>query len=440
MLVLIDTTIHQIIGTHADIFYISAVNGAIGNISDAISQFHIQILKSFGMTSILMIPLILKISMTSKSSKGYRAFVLMGMLLFAYGFILIVRGPQALIGFPKGYAYGYGSLFLQINHISQKFHVNEQIKTEKNATKFPINKIIVIIDESVEYNEFSKLYKGSIPYAINFGQAYSGANCSAASNYIIRRATWDKNIHVNKLDIKRVENIFSLAKRQAFRTVYFDNQNTLKDPTVRNYFDNAEISNIDTVIEPDGDIYNRDLHSLSKLEKELQHNNVFIFINKMGAHFPYENTIPPALVKSENMVNYRSSVNRNTISYLNEISKIIDDRTIIFYTSDHGQDFNSIATQCNTGNDVSELEYSVPIIVITKNNETYQSLVIASDKYKDFLTHIEFSESIRNVLGYNIEKIGSIFKDPESQTNTYCGLYGQPQPLFGIKPNCKKIR
>jgi glucan phosphoethanolaminetransferase (alkaline phosphatase superfamily) len=58
----------------------------------------------------------------------------------------------------------------------------------------------------------------------------------------------------------------------------------------------------------------------------------------MGTHFPYYNTIPPALVKSNKMMDYRSSVKRNTISYLSKLSKIIDDKTIVFYTSDHGQE------------------------------------------------------------------------------------------------------
>ena len=440
VLLLIDASIHQIIGTHADIFYISAINGAVGNISDALSHFNAQILSSLGMTSILMIPLIIKTSLPSRPKKGYRAFILMGMLIFAYGFILIVRGSPALIGFPKGYAYGYGSVFLLINDITLNFHSDDHIKTELYSANSSINKIIVIVDESIEYNEFSKLYEADNPHSIDFGQSYSGANCSTSSNYIIRRATWDRNTSIDKLDIKKVESLFSLAKNMSFRTVYIDNQNVLKDPTVRNYFDKHEVGSIDTIIVPEGNIYDRDLNSLSKVEDELQHENVFIFINKLGAHFPYENTIPKALVKLDKMDNYRSSVNRNTISYLKKLSKIIDDKTIIFYTSDHGQDFNSRATQCNTGNGVSDLEYSVPFIVITKDSDTYQSLINVSHRYRDILTHIEFSESIRNAIGYEIKEIKSIFKNGEILTNKYCGLYGQPKPFFGINPSCKQIR
>ena len=440
LLLLIDTSVHRIIGTHADIFYISALNGAIGNVSDALHQFSDQILHSFIMTSVLIIPLVIKSCLPARQKKSYLAFILMGMLIFVYGFILIVRGSPALVGFPKGYAYGFGNVFLLINDITLNFRANKHIKIQPYSANSTTNKIIVIIDESVEYNEFSALYKKNNPYSINFGQAFSAANCSASSNYIIRRATYDRNTTTNKLDIKKVDSLFSLARRKSFRTVYIDNQNVLKDPAVRNYFDKDEIDSIDVVIEPDGNIFDRDLKSLSKIEDELKRENVFIFINKLGAHFPYENTIPKKLITSDNTTNYRSSVKRNTISYLTELSRIIDDQTIVFYTSDHGQDLYSKATHCNTGNSATELEYSVPFVVITKDNDTYQSLTTASYKYRNYLTHIEFAESIRNTLGYELKNTNSIFKSNETFTNKHCGLYGQPKPFFGINPSCKQIR
>lgn len=441
--IFVDTSIHLIKGSPADIYYISAINGAVGNVGDAISQYSSQMLSALVLTSILMLPLLVKAAKPTKPSKNYPFLILLGVLIFFYGFILIARGSPALIGFPKGYAYGFGSLALQANNIYQSVQPDEDLKLKTYSTNSTINKIIVIIDESIEYGEFSKLYQKAIPYSINFGQAYSGANCSAASNYIIRRATWERKggtTNDNAINIKTTESLFALAKRASFRTLYIDNQHVLKDPTVRNYFDNTEIENIDTIIEPDGAAFTRDLGTITNISSELSKGNSFIFINKYGAHFPYASTIPESSVTSNNKENYRESIRRNAIEYLNEIAKIIDDNTIVFYTSDHGQNLDATATHCNTGTDANIKEYSVPFVIITKNSAVYSQLTNIADRYNNLLTHIEFSESIRNVIGFEVEGKWSVFKSDLPFEKQFCGLYGPPKSFFGVKPKGKPIQ
>ena len=420
----------------ANIVYISNMNGAVGNLFDALYQYKTQIFDAIMMTSILMIPLMIRSYVDNKGRKGFWALTFVSMLFFAYGFILIIRGTPALVGFPLGFSYGFGSTFLKINDVLSS---NNHIEVKPFNMKHHPKKIIVVIGESVEYNEFTKLYN-TMPNAYNFGLTYSGANCSTASNYILRKGTWYPSDN-NSLKVWEVESLFSLAKHQNFKTVFIDNQNVLHDIILRNYFTDSELHDIDKIYEAEDTYASRDMNSLSIVKKELMNNKVFIFINKVGAHFPYESTISKDLVSTDNMKNYRTSIKQNVILYLQKLLTMIDNDTVVLYTSDHGQNFSANATHCNPGNLASQSEYAVPFIMLSKNEIMSKLLMQSVKKYKNNLSHIEFSESVRNLLGYKVENIDSIYKQTAKNINLgFCGLYGQPIPFLGVNPSCKKLK
>jgi membrane-anchored protein YejM (alkaline phosphatase superfamily) len=164
----------------------------------------------------------------------------------------------------------------------------------------------------------------------------------------------------------------------------------------------------------------------------------FVLVNKNGVHFPYEISIPPENVTNDKMENYRTSVQMNSIRFLENISRNVLDDTVIFYTSDHGQNFLSRATHCNTGDDVSVDEYAVPFIVITANDWLRKIAQSSAEQYSGNFSHLEISESIRNILGEKIQESVSMFY-PRKNYGFFCGLYGQPGSFFGVLPSCKKI-
>jgi hypothetical protein len=345
------------------------------------------------------------------------------------------RGEPALIGFPKGFSYGFGSAALEINDAINS-HSKKGGDVSLNKTHSMANKIVMVIDESIDFKEFDALVNKSNPSVINYGIAYIGANCSAASNYILRKAAW-----VRKPDgsnsIFELESLFALAKKADFKTAYLDNQNVLKDPTVKNYFDKKEISNIDVIEPASQKAYDQDTHSLNDISQLLKANSkVFIIVNKIGAHFPYENVIPPEDVTPNKIDNYRKAISRNSIDFINALDKLVDQDTIVFYTSDHGQNLYGRTTHCNVGNDVDPIEYSVPMLVMTKNTEIFNQLNTNKNHLANKLTHIELSESIRNALGYSLSELDSIFSTPKHLDGKFCGLYGPPKAIFGEKPKC----
>ena len=245
----------------------------------------------------------------------------------------------------------------------------------------------------------------------------------------------------------QVPSLFEIARQKGYRITYVDNQHVLEDRTVRNYIDDKEASLINEIYSPMQPGYARDLVSIEFINRVLKNSSKnFIFVNKVGAHFPYEMTINPLYRTNSKLTNYSISLQQNSIQFLDKLSKSLTTDTVLFYTSDHGQNFSSGATHCNTGKDISPKEYFVPFIVGTANLgllthlKANQSLF---EKNRKYLTHLHFSESIRNLLGVEIKNKPSIFKASlflKQQSNLYCGLYGQPMSFLGRNPSCYPIK
>ena len=184
-------------------------------------------------------------------------------------------------------------------------------------------------------------------------------------------------------------------------------------------------------------MFKRDKLSLDITQKTLTNGKRnFIFVNKLGAHFPYDQTIAPNSVTANNALNYKKSIQMNCVNYIEKLHKIIGKNSIVFYTSDHGQELNARATHCNTGTNISDKEYTVPFIIMTKNPALIQ--LMRENPNTNAFTHLEFSESIRNVLGEEIPNANSVFKKKEPNAS-YCGMYGQPFAFLGVYPSCHRF-
>jgi hypothetical protein len=414
---------------------IAVLNAAIGNLFDSIEQFGSDIWHATAMSATLFLPaLIFTLFNRTNRVTLWLAAIGTAILLLLYFLILIVRGEPALIGFPKGYSYGFGSSAIELNKIVHQFNGAPSLPVTAYSNHFKQKKIIVVIDESVEWRMFQEVFQSNISGIIDYGKAWSGANCSAASNYIIRKATWQRD---TDLRIRPIAGLFELAKTAGYKTVYIDNQNVLSAPTVRNYFDDRELADIQEVVLSDLPPYARDRHALSYLKEAIDRpEKMFILINKVGAHFPYANYISPSNRSGDPKANYYAALREQADGFINELSKFVSSETIVFYTSDHGQNLNGSASQCSSGTNIDPSEYSVPFIILTGNNDLKHALESRRKALFGRLTHLEWSESIRNQLGYQVHFVGSVFKEPHLIKSSYCGIYGSPITVFGIGPRC----
>jgi hypothetical protein len=363
----------------------------------------------------------------------------LALLTSIYLVLLTQKGETVLVGFPKGFSYGFGTLSLRINDFVNSFSPHPRFEVQQ-LPRGKFSQVIVVIDESVAYDEMAKL----LPIGdsiIDYGRTYSGANCSAASNLILRKAGWIREKSTGNLVVRDIQSLFSLAKDAGYRTVYIDNQGVLDDPSLKNYFDQKEISQIDQIVSTDDDAkYNRDTDSLNQISELVAADNVFMLVNKSGVHFPYQSSLPPALRTGDRLLDYRRALEINSRNFLEHLAGILGPRAIVFYTSDHGQDFAGRKPHCSGGTEVTSAEYAVPYMVITNSPDLRADLQSKRHLFYDRLTHLEFSESVRNAMAYGIEGIDSIFKTPSRRIeNKFCGLYGPPSPIFGIKPKCHSL-
>lgn len=190
LLSIIESSFFIIQGKPISFSDIVILNAAFGNIFDATQQFGPAIRRAILMSIILFVPALTFTSLQRRIKvSSWYSVTGATILLLLYLAALISRGEPSLVGFPKGYSYGFGSLAIALNSITRIFSDEKAL----SITAFPIrlqqNKIIVVIDESIEWRLFQDVYQHPASNAIDYGKAWSGANCSAASNYILRKAT-----------------------------------------------------------------------------------------------------------------------------------------------------------------------------------------------------------------------------------------------------------
>ena len=126
---------------------------------------------------------------------------------------------------------------------------NEIVNVVEFNAPTNIKNIILVVDESISFDEMSRKIKtiNRKDGFFDFGKTISAANCSATSNYILRKGS-QKRID-NSFKLFETKSIFDLAKMDNYSTYYIDAQGVLHDQNVRNYFTNQEIKFIDKVID-----------------------------------------------------------------------------------------------------------------------------------------------------------------------------------------------
>lgn len=348
------------------------------------------------------------------------------------------KGEQGLSGFPRGMGPILGTTALLLLVDRPQSSGTQMLETIESIGKF--SKIIVIIDESITTSVFRELEAPLLErhdVYVYPGEGFSDANISAASNYFFRKTIRQGNKHLE------VASIFELARTHQYKTLYIDNQGVLVDPGAKNYFDSHELGFVDQIINnyplPS---YTRDQTTIHQLNDWLKANSrAFVLVNKLGAHIPYEQTLPPDQHTPDRYENYRRSVARNSVDFLIELANNISDDTIVLYTSDHGQNPHAIATHGNSGAVAKKTEWEVPFVIITRQNDFRRVLANSPLFGSALLSHADFVEVIRNLIGYSSRGPRNTLL-LSNQDHSFCGHFGPPYKIFGNTSNrysCKEL-
>ena len=350
-----------------------------------------------------------------------------------------------------------------------------------------IDNIVLVVDESVVSDVFDQQSSVRIepdlgalqPLRYDFSPAASGSNCSADSNRILMVGPRQDHL---KADLNVYPSIWEYAKRAGYRTVYIDEQNGM-DVGAEHVME-GERDLIDQVIvagtEPVAD---RDGQAGAKIDELLRNGDRhFIYVNKVGAHFPRDskypgrvNTYRPTLGVPGNPLlahkagqphglfesisespggeafknSYRNAVEWNLNSFfaaLQDISRA--DRSVVIYTSDHGQNVfrenGHTNTHCSSAEGAARSEGRVPVTIFTAAQRWTAVLRAASSRNAGRVSHFNLYSSVIQFMGFPEARM----QDPRDTSlwdaspspaglKTSTGIrarFGQPVPWL---PLCK---
>lgn len=311
--------------------------------------------------------------------------------------------PRAITGISFTILYGYEQLASGVD--------GRQPVTFKAAPTERPTDIVLIVDESIagaylDINNPNGVYSGLATSGkdraiYNFGHAVSITNCSAGSNLVLRYGGTRDNY---RQTLRSGPSIWSYAKAAGRETIYINGQRTAGEYT--NGMTDEERQLVDHWVQfPGTSIVNRDHLIADRLADYLNDDKAqFIYINKIGGHFPVNDKFPESAAKYQPTLargqfvdladmaigdnldklggkwqlyrnSYRNTLVWNVGGFFDQLfaRAQIGDATII-YTSDHGQNLQEEnsggvedrATHCTPNPSISE--GVVPLVVITGGN------------------------------------------------------------------------
>lgn len=397
--------------------------------------------------------------------------------LFTY--LIFFKGGSGALGLPSVYTpLSYSTLMLY-ELTQDDFGIREDIII-KRENKSLNHDIIYILDESVVANYLDINNVNGVNTSLNndyenieiynFGYAASVANCSMATNITLRyggtREDYKKYIYSKP-------SMWSYAKNAGLKTIYIDAQRT--EGELQNGMTERELKNIDEFIQfDDVDVRYRDQEVAKLLIDKINNDKrEFIFVNKVGLHFPIHDKYPdeflnykPALPRGKwgnvsdtgsregfngtdkDWAEYRNSY-RNTLEWnVGEFfAKLLNNadlnKALIIYTADHGQDLHE---RKNPGNNThcsatpTFEEGLVPLVILQGDSLNTLNWAKTLKQNKDKSSHYNIFPTILKVMKYDSlqtnKAYGNSLDVPTNDEFTFNKFWNA---RLGKQPSWKKI-
>ena len=295
------------------------------------------------------------------------------------------------------------------------------------------DKIVMIMDESVrgDYLTLNDPTQNTTPFLnttsdlINFGVASSGANCSATSRTIFRFGMRQSDLPNGWREGLNRPTFWEFAHKAGYKTVHIDAwYGSMSIGSGVSLGEKALVdSNISVAISPD---YLRDQTAVDELLRALKDEGpAFIYVEKLGAHFPYYDKYPPDFRTRQiplkdtfwfglAKLRFNEFGERDLADYPNAIAWSVDEffrkllpavdlhKTLIVYTSDHGQSLlPGRSTHCSTTLTVPLGEANVPLFAITSAPEFEKRLEQGAAHGFGRFSHFEVFPTLLLAMGYD---------------------------------------
>ncbi len=350
----------------------------------------------------------------------------------------------------------------------------------KPSARKPDHDIVLIVDESIAARYLDIGSPGGVRSGLaetrdglaihNFGVAASATNCSAGSNKTLR---FGGRRETYWLAARTWPSVWAYARRAGLRTVYMDGQRNRG--VMQNLASKEERREIDDFVQLDGiAVVDRDM-TLARLIADRLGNGVpeFIYVNKVGAHFPVADKFPvafahyrplpprgasPDITDVATFVGatgapeewrlyrnaYRNTLLWNVGAFFDRLLPAIDAQDgVLVYTSDHGQDLHERGNPgqgAHCSSDPLGEEGAVPLVVIDSAGAPRRDWAAALAGNRNGMSHFRVFPTLLDLMGYAPAEVAPFYgpsllateKDPMSFTYTYFATLGR-------EPNWRKI-
>jgi glucan phosphoethanolaminetransferase (alkaline phosphatase superfamily) len=246
---------------------------------------------------------------------------------------------------------------------------------------------------------------------INYGLISSGANSSIWGNRLLQYGPnperLSQTFYSNTL-------IWQYAQKAGYKVICIfrnwthDNSINMKDSQFIEYIGVEG----NTSLEVDTNI----ALTIKKLINNQSKTPLFIYAVKAGIHFPYEGKVPDnnKIIKTsykgsipatrQDLINsYKNCLNYITDPFFGKMLNGLSlQNTVIFYTSDHGQnllDNGHLISHGSTTN-VSYYEGLVPLLIFSENNYYLEKFKIGVQKNKNKASHFNIFPTLLDIWGY----------------------------------------
>ena len=376
--------------------------------------------------------------------------------------VIVARGGYGVGGLPV--QHKAPSLFLVVEIAERLADVERKPVDLALAGEAPAPPhVVLVIDDGVrgDYLDLN-VERGTTPALLryrdriaNFGHAVSAANCSPASNLVLRTGAMPADL-VDGAQTNPY--VWSYARRAGMRTVYIHPPRSPAERAQRMAAE--ERGQIDQLITQRGDApLARDRHAVEVLGGLLARSDPqFIMVMKSGIHFPYEVVSPgdrlpflpppdweqPPIAGTSPRDSYENAIEWNVDRFFEHLfANVTLDDAVLLYTSDHGQnlpDDGGQMPECSTGN-TSPLEGLVPMLAITGRPDWRSRFEPAAARNLNRASHFNVFPTLLVLFGYDREQIAGRFEpsllDPiEAEHGFTTGLV-TPSPRLVVGPRTR---
>ncbi len=328
------------------------------------------------------------------------------------------------------------------------------------ARKALAKHVVLLVGESVRADYVSLVPGNPVtPYLagrrdmiVDFGAAVSGSNCSHYANAIFRLGAGVNDVVGT---VTTGPTIWQYAKKAGYRTVYIDASasNIRNTGSLQNFMTARERARIDEFVRIDGlpaaQLDSRLAATIAEILKRPEPQ--FIYANKNGAHFPYDESYPATERRFRPVMSAAGGdrLVRKKNSYANAVRWAIDGffrrllartdltDTALIYTSDHGQNLDpGKLPHCSTANP-DPREALVPMFAMTGNEALRARFAANRSENVNRTSHFAIFPTVIELFGYAPGALGaayggSLFDRVETPTRFTSGdIFG----WFSATPN-----